>query len=194
MGGSHLEKEFFQGLCWGWQGSRDLGAGRAGLNSCSGFKAFHRPTNRALDSQFIFSCAVLAVMRSNHIGFQVTFTKLFTALRDSILAFRAPSVSWVFPVGQYIPVPGICQLLPYLHRLPNIMNFLSHNWAQHRCHILYTGDEGRLEDPGFHSFSEFGPISPSNLGAALFCGHPGSHMPKESPPPQHWDKPSCRLE
>lgn len=53
--------------------------GRAGLK-CSGFKAFHRPSNAMLVCQSIFAGGVWAAMKSNHVCFPVTLTRPFIAL------------------------------------------------------------------------------------------------------------------
>jgi hypothetical protein len=66
---------------------------RMSLNHFSGLTVFHWPINIALGCQTIFS-GVLVVIRSNHICFWITFTRLFTVDWKSFWASQDP-VSWL---------------------------------------------------------------------------------------------------
>ena len=66
-------------------------------------------------------------MRSNHICFEVTFTRPFVADQDRLLALLAPSVSGFSS--------SLCPFFKFLfpqisNGLPNILKVLSHTWTQ----------------------------------------------------------------
>ena len=77
------------------------------LNHFSGLTVFHWPTNIALGCRTIFS-GVLVVIRSNHICFWITFTRLFTVHWKNFLGFPS-SCLMSFP--HFIPISEICQFL-----------------------------------------------------------------------------------
>ena len=132
-----------------------VGADGAGLNCYSDFKAFSRPANTVLGCWSICLGRLPAVIRSYSICFIVILTRPLqpTGITSSL---SEHSLYWG-PFPQPISVPGIC--FPQISNgLPNIINALSHNWAQHGYHHSISGAESRLENLGFHSCSEYGPI------------------------------------
>ena len=97
-----------------------------------------------------------AARRSNHICFQVTFTGSFTADWESFLFFQVPSLSQVFPIaGNFLGFVSVPQIS---NGLPNIINVLSHDRAQHGHQCAIPGPGRRLKYIGFHSCSERGPM------------------------------------
>lgn len=86
LGGTHPKNDWIPEASTG--AGRTSGirrAGRAGLNCCSGFKAAHRRTKVALGCQSIFSGGVPATMSSNHICYQVSFSKTFITNFNSLM-------------------------------------------------------------------------------------------------------------
>lgn len=165
--------------------------GRAGLNCCSSFKAFRRTTNIELGCWSLFLYGILAAVKSNLICFQVTFIRLLTADWKIFWLFEVPLCLGSFP--QTVPIHGLLSFPQFINELPKIITVLLYNWSQHRYQSLITGDGGRLEYLGFHSYSEYGSIRAfkekgtdglshfqllKNL-LYLFCRLPGSHLPRE---------------
>ena len=139
-----------------------VGAGGAGLNFCSGFKALHGPTNSVRLWVYLFRRGP-ATMRSNHICFQVTSTGPFTADWNDLLAPQAPSLSWVFPYNPYL-FPGFVSFPQSSSGLPSIIHVLPTTGLSMGISIAHQG-WGRLQCLGFHSFSECGPIMASAMGS-----------------------------
>lgn len=120
-----------------------MGADGTGLNHCSGFKtSLGQP---AQCCQSVCSRGIPAAIRPNHICFQVTLARHFTANWDSLWAFSS-SVSFLGLFQSPYSFLGFVSLSQVRNGLPKITHVLSHDWARHRHQhpILDAGADWRI--------------------------------------------------